>query len=207
MASDRTRGRNKISTREEDLYSYTPKGSAEISSASSEDDSLIHPRHSKRRNNLSEDSKTNPSKQWKLPAKPKGSRKDSSDKEEYNIESVGNFTPVSSRKPPTSRTNWVRKKKRNEEILLEKASQRVRDLRTEKAGMQRRLTKMNEEIANKKRYLEKLNDDIKEKEAGLDQLLGATIKKFQALQDKVESLTEKCGKLSKELEEERVKPV
>ena len=79
MASNCTSGRNKISTREEDLYSYTytPKGSEEISSASSENDSPIHLRHSKRRNNLSEDSETNASKQQKLPAKPKGSRKDS----------------------------------------------------------------------------------------------------------------------------------
>ena len=66
---------------------------------------------------------------------------------------------------------------------------------------------MDEEIANKKRYLEKLNDDIKEREAGSYQLSGATVKKIRALQDKVESLTEKCGKLSKELEEERAKPV
>ena len=50
------------STSEDDLYSYTPKGSEEISSASSEDDSPIHPRHSKRRNNLSEGSETNASK-------------------------------------------------------------------------------------------------------------------------------------------------
>ena len=62
---------------------------------------------------------------------------------------------------------------------------RVRDLRTEEAGMQSRLIKMDKEIANKKQYLEKLNDDFKEREAGLDQLSGATIKKFQALQDKV----------------------
>ena len=61
----------------------------------------------------------------------------------------------------------------------------MRDLRTEEAGMQRRLIKIDKEIANKKRYLEKLNDDFKQREAGLDQLSGATIKKFQALQDKV----------------------
>ena len=46
----------------------------------------------------------------------------------------------------------------------------MRDLRTEEAGMQSRLIKMDKEIANKKQYLEKLNDDFKEREAGLDQL-------------------------------------
>ena len=47
------------STSEHELYSYNPKGSGEISS--SEDDSPIHPRHSKRINNLSEDLETNAS--------------------------------------------------------------------------------------------------------------------------------------------------
>ena len=55
----------------------------------------------------------------------------------------------------------MRKEKRNEEILLEKASQRVQDLREEEAGIQRRLIKLDEEISNKKRYIEKLNNDIK----------------------------------------------
>ena len=59
----------------------------------------------------------------------------------------------------------------------------------------------------KKRYLEKLNNGINKREAGSDKLSGATIKKFRALQDKVESLTEQCGKLSRELEEKSSKPV
>ena len=49
------------STSEHELYSYNPKGSGEISSSSSEDDSPIHPRHSRRINNLSEDLETNAS--------------------------------------------------------------------------------------------------------------------------------------------------
>ena len=80
---------------------------------------------------------------------------------------------------------WERRNEKKK-FFCRNASQRVRDLRTEEAGMQRRLTKMNEEIGNKKRYLEKLNDNIKEREACSDQLSGATIKKLRALQDKVE---------------------